>query len=249
MEAHIDSITAYVTSILRDTQVQPNIEETEIKSLIENDCINIVKNLIALDMRRRDKLEFIALFGDEHVIDMLKKFLPIIYEPLYILYSSADSAGLLNSLFALIKASIAIAEESVKQQQEAKQPPTEIANIAIAKYTEKLKLFEKEVYVYVRTIMMSESSAKILRDIVAWIMGIFEYIGAKSTVDIKQLYAELGTTEKRAVMDDLTKYIDWKAQRLNAFAHVKKAGPAPLTINVFKHLGNPFKQSMRTLFQ
>ena len=100
-----------------------------------------------------------------------------------------------------------------------------------------------------RAIMISESSAKILRDIVMWIMGLFEYAGAKSTVDIKKLYSELGQSEKRAVMDDLNKYLDWKAVKLNTFAHVKKVGNAPSTTNVFKHLGNPFKQAMRILFQ
>ncbi len=101
--------------------LEPMISQPEIEHIVNNDMVNVVKNLIALEIRRKDKNEFIALFGDERVISLLKEFLPMIYEPLFAIYAKGDTGMLLSALFKLAKSSLATAEATQKALQDPSQ--------------------------------------------------------------------------------------------------------------------------------
>lgn len=241
---------AYVTSILRDKSIQPVVAEKDISDLLANDSVNAVKNLIALEMRRKDKLEFISLFGDEHVIGLLKQFLPVIYEPLYTIYSVADTPALLTSLFKLIKECIKIAEEANRLRQEGKITNQEISTNAITKYTDHLLVFEKEVYKYIRTMMIADGSSKILRDIVGWLVEFFQFDGSK-TVDMKGLFSSLPPSEQNQVREELDMYIDFKAEKQNTlFGTEKKAKKVhPPLLAIPAYLGESFKFAIRNFLR
>ena len=54
-------------------------------------------------MRLKDKEEFIELFGDKEMIQIMKEFLPLMYEPVFEIYQQGDLPHIVDSFFGLIK--------------------------------------------------------------------------------------------------------------------------------------------------
>jgi hypothetical protein len=63
-EYHIDGVkdpVTYILSILQDPSIEPFVGSAEIRKILDNDGLNLVKNLVALEMRKKDKTEFIGV--------------------------------------------------------------------------------------------------------------------------------------------------------------------------------------------
>jgi hypothetical protein len=61
------------------------------------------QELVALEMRLKDKTEFIELFGDRDTIQIMKEFLPLLYEPIFEIYQQGDLPHVVDEFFGLIK--------------------------------------------------------------------------------------------------------------------------------------------------
>jgi len=199
-------------------------------------------------MRRKEKLAFISLFGDEHVISLLKDFMPMIYEPLFAIYAKGDTGMLLNAIFKLAKSCIQIAEGTQKAMNDPNNATRkkELQGHAVQEYAKALQQLEEVLFLYVREIVKNNVSRQLLLEILNWAKDFFEFGNRNTIIDVQTLTNEQSPPDThKKILQELERFVRYKqheTEHKKQFSGTKKGKvhPPPFT-RIAKYLGPKFR--------
>jgi len=245
----VEEPKVYLVNILQDPTIDPIIPDKEIKKFINSYEINSIKDLFFLEIRKRHKEDFIEIFGDEKIINLMKELLPVIYEPLFSLYKNGNAANLLNEFFKLIKNCITVAEVTQKELQNPEniKKRAQIVGNALENYSKALLQFEEGLFLFVRDILTSQKSYKSLEKIIIWATNFIDF-GQRNNVivDVQKLVNQLNIQQREQVIYELERYTTYKNYILQAkkLGNVPQNHKAPSTSNLVNYLTASFLEAV-----
>jgi len=181
--------------ILLDENLKPSIEPGEISTLTLEE-LDQIKVFTAIEMRRKDKNEFINWMGDEQTISLLKELMPVFYEPLVEIYSHANMPEFLGSMFKFQK-------KCINAARDQKLSPKQIEE----EYTKAAKTFEVAIFRFVHHIVEKDSGT--LEAVINWGLDTYNF-SSKIIVDVMKMVEDLDQNQRNLVLKEIEEYFQYK---------------------------------------
>lgn len=179
---------------------------------IDSDAKEKLTTLLQLEMRKKDKQEFIEFLGDEELMKAVKSLMPVLYKPLIEIYSNADIPALNTAFFDMFREALKIMKEDTDQEAKKKQ---------LEKATQ---VFGEALFVFIQTIVKADKGT--LRDLLSWGLRFFEdqnYL----VVDLQSLAATLPKEEQRALKEEITSFLSYQLRKKEAREQGKEKEESP----------------------
>jgi len=226
-----------------DPHIEEEIEETpsqnkmrEILSLVlpEDLLLSITRvedvyQLLWLEKRLKDKKVFLQLFGDDHLIDVMKQLVSVLYEPLITLVRPQLPA-LMSEVFHLLKHCIQTAEMDLSPQQR------------LDRYQKELKKFQKSLYVFLHDTIKKDHQHLILK-LANWIFEFYS-LGLTKDLNLKQLLHQLPLDTQVSVLDEVNKWIAFKEMLQEKQLKINKVDKIPVHTSIPKHFVPLFRERL-----
>jgi hypothetical protein len=101
-----------VNTVLKDKD-EPVLDDKDVASLNEVQ-VKIIHELIVLEMRLKEKQDFVELLGNAKILSIMRELLPIVHEPIAILFNKASVGMHFEELFKTIKRFIKVSTLSIR---------------------------------------------------------------------------------------------------------------------------------------
>jgi len=242
-----ESISSWINTKYKG-QFDPHIEEDEME---EKPCPNKMREILSLvlpedlllsvtrtedvyqllwlEKRLKDKKIFLQLFGDDHLIDVMKQLVSVLYEPLITLVRP-QLPGLMSEVFNLLKHCIHAAEMDVSSQQRLDQ------------YQKELKKFQKSLYVFLHDTIKKDHQHLVLR-LANWIFEFYS-LGLTKDLNLKQLLHELPFDTQVSVLDEVNKWISFKEMLQEKQLKINKVDQIPIHTSIPNHFVPLFRERL-----
>eukprot|EP01114_Cavostelium_apophysatum_P009151 TRINITY_DN22229_c0_g1_i1.p1 TRINITY_DN22229_c0_g1~~TRINITY_DN22229_c0_g1_i1.p1 ORF type:complete len:597 (-),score=163.64 TRINITY_DN22229_c0_g1_i1:72-1862(-) len=228
-EAKADgSKRAFVEQMLLDSTIKPDIPAVFVQNMTEELLANIYQ-FATLEMRRKDKEQFIDMLGDETFSELVKSILPVFYEPLVEIYAHANMADFLGEVFRMIKRNIEVSDKKVDMETKAQM------------HSSVMEQFEEKVFQFVKRILQKDKG--VINETLTWIASFFEW-NDKQTLRLPDLILELRDDERADVINEIWQWVQYKRRdrHLKDIERKKNTDPPPTQTVLLKLIPSFTKQ-------
>eukprot|EP01112_Ceratiomyxa_fruticulosa_P023744 TRINITY_DN922_c0_g1_i1.p1 TRINITY_DN922_c0_g1~~TRINITY_DN922_c0_g1_i1.p1 ORF type:complete len:690 (+),score=184.46 TRINITY_DN922_c0_g1_i1:351-2420(+) len=191
-----------INLVLTDTTVSPVLRQDELSQLDEPTKSKLYEVLL-LEMRRREKADFIELIGDEKFVSILRELLPIIHTPIANLFCKASIGMHADQLFKTLKRTIKVLERNASSK-------------SACDVFERVRLLEgvfsrfvNDLYAFLHNIIEKDDGT--LEKCLKWFMLMWQGVQSEQ-INLQPLLDSLDEpqyTELCKEVDSLVKYKEW----------------------------------------
>jgi len=184
-----------VDTVLRSKVVMPQLEEGEISSLDEAQ-LKKIHELVVLEMRYKEKEEFVELLGNEKILSIMRELLPIVHEPIAVLFNKASVGLHFEILFKTLKRVIKVTEKN----EPSLPKRIELYEIAMGK-------FVRDLYAFLHNV--AEQDDNTLYETLSWISDLLDFM-QRETLDIQPILQGMNKEEQDKVVQEINQLLEYK---------------------------------------
>eukprot|EP01119_Soliformovum_irregulare_P021849 TRINITY_DN7350_c0_g1_i2.p1 TRINITY_DN7350_c0_g1~~TRINITY_DN7350_c0_g1_i2.p1 ORF type:complete len:525 (+),score=171.24 TRINITY_DN7350_c0_g1_i2:78-1652(+) len=192
----------YIGDILKDDSLKPKLDHSLVTNL-GADQIEILYRSVQLEMRLKDKTEFIELLGDEQILNLIHDLLPALYHPLMEIYSHADIPKLVGDFFEMA--------HGIIHAMEAKDTNEDQKRASVVKIVDK---FQEDLFKFTQQILTKDEGT--IEECVAWAARFFQE-DVTMTVDVMEILKGLDESVRYAIAEEVR---DWAQLKKRVKAQV-----------------------------
>eukprot|EP01111_Echinosteliopsis_oligospora_P012212 TRINITY_DN4160_c0_g1_i1.p1 TRINITY_DN4160_c0_g1~~TRINITY_DN4160_c0_g1_i1.p1 ORF type:complete len:658 (+),score=177.67 TRINITY_DN4160_c0_g1_i1:210-2183(+) len=189
-------IRKFVAAMLNNDSIEPELDPDDIKKLALEDEVKIYQ-LFQMKRRYREKQDFVDLLGDEQLISIIKELLPVIHEPMALLFSRANVGHHFDALFKTAKRVIKVTERTKDLTFSAR----------LAEYERVTARFIGDIYLFIQNIAAQDDQT--LDETLGWLMNLLNFTRHKH-LDLIPIINSIPPTEQTEVMREINELIAYR---------------------------------------
>lgn len=157
-----------------------------------------LREWLVVEVRLKEKSDFVNLLGSEEIVSMLRELLPVVYEPLITLFAKADAGSHFVRMFRLVKRMVLVGK---KLQNEK----VEDIELRAKMYKEILDQFTLDLWDFMRSAAKADfEGERVLEKCLEWYVHMLQFVHRRETLDVQSLLAAVDP----ATLEDITKELD-----------------------------------------
>jgi hypothetical protein len=188
-----------VLKVLTDRDTEPVLDVDEITKLHPED-IMLLHTLVIVEMRQKEKQDFVELLGNERMLRIIRELLPVIHEPIAMLFNRAHVGVHFETLFKTLQRIIKVAE------REGDNPENNHAR-RLEAYERVMGKFVRDMYHFIHNIAANDDNT--LADTLWWLMELLSFM-KNDTIDVQSVLAVVPPGDRARVIYEIDQVISYR---------------------------------------
>eukprot|EP01113_Clastostelium_recurvatum_P041743 TRINITY_DN6682_c0_g1_i2.p1 TRINITY_DN6682_c0_g1~~TRINITY_DN6682_c0_g1_i2.p1 ORF type:complete len:653 (-),score=223.52 TRINITY_DN6682_c0_g1_i2:35-1993(-) len=231
--------------VICDARTIPELDMSEIQRLTP-DQLMALHEVLLLERRRKEKTDFVELLGDQKMTSIVRELLPVIHQPIAVLFCKASIGSHVDHLFKTVKRILKVID-----QTEGKKSKVDVRE-RVERLEDVFRLFMHDVYQFLHHIACTDDGT--LEKSFKWMLSMYNDM-QKEDLRIQTLLTNLDSAEAdalKAELDSLIRYKEWlmevqdeeqdedrsEESAKRAEEHAKNKPPRPLLVVMPRLVGD-----------
>jgi len=175
-------------------------ESTE---LLTSQDLSLLGEWVVLEVRLKEKQDFVEMIGSEEIVGIIRELLPVIYDPIISVLVKANAGSHFVRMFQLVKRMVEVGEKIKREKIEDQELRTTMLH-------EVLEIFTQDLWDFLHALSKADSEGgKVLQSSLLWYVRMLQFVHRREALDVQSLLLNIDETTKENILKEVDGEIEY----------------------------------------
>eukprot|EP01112_Ceratiomyxa_fruticulosa_P020907 TRINITY_DN724_c0_g2_i1.p1 TRINITY_DN724_c0_g2~~TRINITY_DN724_c0_g2_i1.p1 ORF type:complete len:696 (-),score=147.31 TRINITY_DN724_c0_g2_i1:130-2217(-) len=188
--------------LLRQTLISNGLAKENADALTSQD-LSILGEWIVLEVRLKEKQDFVDIIGSEEMVGIIRELLPVIYDPIISVFVKANAGSHFGKMFQLVRRMVEVGEKIKQEKIEDQEVRTSMLH-------EVLDIFTQDLWDFLHALAKADDEkGEVLQSSLKWYVQMLQFVHRREALDVQSLLLSVDETTKANIIKEVDGEIEY----------------------------------------